>query len=263
MLTSFVSVAQVDVVESSSVEQIQQAEQEQEQNNANAELLYQLQLLQEEMMQIRGTLEEQAHEIRQLKQQRLDDYINLDKRLSDLTAAQAARPAPVVGSTQAGTAPAISASDGATDATAPATAAGSDNAVIDIPPPAVSDKTEYRAAYQLIKNRQFEEAKKAFTSFLNAHSTSSYVPNAHYWLGELYILDANYKAAKAEFAKVLNNYPDHRKFPEALLKIAKVNYELGDRDVAKKQLEELLDKYSERSENTTRLAREFLSKHYP
>ena len=43
-----------------------------------------LQLLQDEIMRLRGQLEEQDHYIRQLKQQRLDDYVRFDKRIADL-----------------------------------------------------------------------------------------------------------------------------------------------------------------------------------
>lgn len=41
-----------------------------------------MQLLQQEVLQLRGMVEEQAHELKRLKQQRLDDYLDLDRRLS-------------------------------------------------------------------------------------------------------------------------------------------------------------------------------------
>ena len=46
------------------------------------ELLYQLQLLQQEVMTLRGQLEEQGHQLRQLKQQSLERYVDLDRRIS-------------------------------------------------------------------------------------------------------------------------------------------------------------------------------------
>ena len=47
------------------------------------ELYYQLQLLQQEVMQLRGMVEEQDYQIRQLKEQSLERYLDLDRRLKE------------------------------------------------------------------------------------------------------------------------------------------------------------------------------------
>ena len=52
--------------------------------SGSGELFYQLQLLQDEVMKLRGIVEEQGEQLRQLRQQRLDDYISLDKRIGAL-----------------------------------------------------------------------------------------------------------------------------------------------------------------------------------
>ena len=46
---------------------------------------YQIQQLQQEISELRGLLEEQGFQLKRLKQQRLDDYLNLDKRLTEIT----------------------------------------------------------------------------------------------------------------------------------------------------------------------------------
>jgi hypothetical protein len=46
------------------------------------ELYYQMQLLQQEVMELRGRLEEQTYELRQLKQQSLERYVDMDRRVS-------------------------------------------------------------------------------------------------------------------------------------------------------------------------------------
>ena len=58
-----------------------------------AEMFYQMQLLQQEVLELRGLVEQQSFEIRQLKQQRLDDYLDLDRRLSQIAAGAPAGPA--------------------------------------------------------------------------------------------------------------------------------------------------------------------------
>lgn len=259
LASSVFSYAQVEVVESASIGQ-QQAEQkaneaEETANRINAELLFQIQQLQEEMLRMQGKLEEQSHQIQQLKQQRLDDYVNLDKRIAEL----ASKPNSAVAQADSSS---TSNANGASDVPLDPNDTNTIPAATE-PDKATSDKTEYKAAYALIKQRQFDDAKEAFQAFLAKHPSSSYVANAHYWLGELYILDANYKAAKSEFATVLRDHSEHRKYPESLFKLAKVNYELGERDIAKKQLEQLIKNYAEVSTTATRQAREFLAKHYP
>ena len=60
--------------------------------NSQGELFYQLQLLQQEVMQLRGLVEEQSHQLQKLKQQGMERYIDVDRRLGQL-AGQAVNPA--------------------------------------------------------------------------------------------------------------------------------------------------------------------------
>lgn len=233
------ALAQVEVVESRSLAQ-QQAEQARKQQQAsedsaakaNAQLFYQLQLLQKEVMQMRGTLEEQAHQIQQLKQQRLDDYVNLDKRIAGL-----AKSGP-------------SNNDDNTSA-----AAKADNSA--------DDKQAYTDAYQKIKSQDYPAAKQSFSQFLNDYPESIYRPNAYYWLGELHLLDKDYNKAGAAFDSILSEFPTHRKYPEALYKKATIAYYQGDKAKAKQQLENVVAEFQGKDNNAVRLAREFLQKHYP
>src|SRR5690606_11660280 len=59
-----------------------------------AEIFFQLQTLQQEVLELRGIVEQQSHELRQLKQQRMDDYLDLDRRLSQVAGASAQASAP-------------------------------------------------------------------------------------------------------------------------------------------------------------------------
>ena len=249
--------AQAQVTESQSLSQQRQqtlfiARQEAV-TQANAQLFSQLQQLQAEVMQMRGLLEEQAYQIRSLKQRRLEDYVNLDKRIAELAQVTSVENASIEKST-------------AVDSTGSATVTS--NVSVNDPAALIStasdeDRAAYKVAYGLIKAKQFDQARNSFEQFLVAHPNNLYTPSAYYWLGELYILDANYEDASQVFARLLKQYPGHRKYPEALYEQAKINYELGRRDKAKEQLDEIVAKYKKSSSNTVRLAREFIHKHYP
>ena len=52
--------------------------------SAAADLLFQLETLQQEVQSLRGQLENQGHELKLMKESQRDRYIDLDKRISEL-----------------------------------------------------------------------------------------------------------------------------------------------------------------------------------
>lgn len=249
----FSSQAAVTVVDAAAPQQSSQKPAKPE-ANPNAQLLYQLQLLQDEMMRMRGMLEEQQHQILQLKQQRLDDYVNLDKRLTELSQQLeqgGSKPASVIAPVSAAPVSAIS---------APATAASA--------PVSKGDAgSEFNAAYALIKEKQFSQSLQAFEAFVQKYPATEYTPNAYYWIGKLLFIESRYDDSKKAFATVVEQYPEHDKAPGSLYKMAEINYEQGNRDVAKQQMQLLVERYADSPSkvvtNIVRNAREFLNKHYP
>lgn len=251
ILAPFFSAFAVSVVDSSSTQQIAQEEVARVNHAANAELFNQLQLLQEEVMRTRGMLEEQQHQLQELKQQRLEDYKNIDKRLSEFdkkSVGSLPGKNPVEGLPQAMPDPVSS--------PAPGPVSGGINT-------SQQDILDYQKAYDLIKLRKFDQAKQSFIDFIVRYPESDYEPNAHYWLGELYIIEGNYVKAKSAFQIILKKYPQHAKHPEALYKIASVNYELGDRTTAKLQMEQLIQQYGDKPVSAVAKARDFLKTNFP
>ncbi len=209
---------------------------------AQGELFYQLQLLQDEIMQLRGLVEEQQNSIRRLQQQRLDDYLNLDKRISELTS----RPSKAMSASAASTPPQ---SSGTQPVTLPTEVAGAD------------EVSAYKAAYDLVKAQQFDKAKAAYETFLQMYPTGQYRPNALYWLGELYLLESDLEAARQSFAQ-LDQYPNHRKVPDALFKLAKVYHLQGNADKAKQLLQQVISTYGAKGHSAATLARDYLAKNF-
>jgi tol-pal system protein YbgF len=98
------------------------------------------------------------------------------------------------------------------------------------------DKAAYQAAFDLLKNSQFDAATAAFQKFLISFPDSSLADNAQYWLGEANYVNKAFTEAQAAFQKVVDKYPQSRKLPDALLKIGYCQYELKDFDAAKRTL---------------------------
>ncbi len=197
-------------------------------------LFIQLQRLQQEVMQLNGKVEEQAYEIRRLKEQSLERYLDLDRRLAG------------------GSAP-TSGSVGSGSVTSTPTAAGRSE-VAEQP----GEGDAYRAAYALVRNQEFDSAVVAFKQFLERFPDGRYAPNAHYWLGELYLVlqPPDPEAARQSFMLLLDQYPGNSKEPDALYKLGRVHYIKGNRERSREFLERVIRQHPDSS--AAGLAREFI-----
>lgn len=224
-----------------------------------AEIYQQLQQLQQEIMSLRGTVEEQGHQLRRLKQQSLDRYIDMDRRISSIAGgapADALAPLPEGEATPdaaAGETPAVATPE-QPSATSP------------VPPSTLTGKpsVDYANAYGLVKARQYREAIAAFEAYIKAHPDSRYTPNAWYWLGELYVAISpqNLSASAAAFQTLLAQYPENGKIPAAMYKLATVYFLQEDRDKAREMLTHVIDRYGNTGNSAVIKAREFLRKNY-
>ena len=205
------------------------------------EMYYQLQLLQQEVMTLRGQLEEQGHQLRQLKQQSLERYMDLDRRVSE-----GGGVAPVAGGAAS------------TVTTRPTT--GGDGAATEQP----GEADAYRSAYSLVRSQQFNEAVSAFREFLQQFPDGKYAANAHYWLGELYlvIVPQDLEASRQAFTLLLDQYPDNSKIPDAMYKLGKVYFQKGNRDKAREYLQRVVNEYGDSGSSAVALARDFLAENY-
>jgi tol-pal system protein YbgF len=96
-----------------------------------------------------------------------------------------------------------------------------------LPVPGGSDRDNYQAAFELLKEQRYEEAAAAFKQFLTSYPDSQLSDNAQYWLAESYYVTDEFDEALTHFTVVIDDYPRSRKVPDALLKVGYANYELG------------------------------------
>jgi tol-pal system protein YbgF len=217
-----------------------------------SDLVLQMQRLQQEMQQLRGQLEVQQHQIDTLKRQQQEQYLDLEARLGAKgreTQSAAAASEPVVGRPPPAESAAPSASGGpASD--------------LDVAVPArtqiPSEKDAYLAAFGLLKERRYDEAIRAFEDVLAVYPNGQYADNARYWLGETYYVKRDYEKALAELQNVVTNYPLSPKLAGAMLKVGYIQDDLGDRQSARKTLEEVVKKFPGSTE--ARLAQSRLDK---
>jgi len=204
-----------------------------------AEMLYQQQLLQQEVQELRGMVEQQAYQVKRMREEQRDRYLDLDRRITLLnqappkraSTAVAVEPAPVAASKKLNTP--------ATDAVKEPVTATLDAAPVQ--DKKVSEKEAYQAAFSLVRNKQYAEASTAFEQLIKDYSGGNYTGNAYYWLGEVLLVESNHEQALKAFETLLEKYPVHRKAADAKFKQGKIYLQMGDKAQAKVLLQDVID----------------------
>ncbi|XVO86353.1 tol-pal system protein YbgF [Pseudomonas palleroniana] len=202
--------------------------------SAQGELFNQLQRMQDQIAQQQGAIEVLQNQVNQLKQEGLERYQDLDRRIG-----AGATPAATPDNSSTGGAPSAAAGGAA----AGAAAASQAPAASSEPGDPAKEKLYYDAAFDLIKAKDFDKASQAFTAFLRKYPNSQYAGNAQYWLGEVNLAKGDLQAAGQAFAKVSQLYPKHAKVPDSLYKLADVERRLGHTDKVKGILQQVVAQY--------------------
>ncbi len=206
-------------------------------NQSLSDIMLRLQRLQQEVQQLRGELEIQAHAIESIKKRQRDLYLDIDKRLSQMKGEGAGASSPA--------APASTASGAPTPAPTPSAAKG---AAVSGKSPAGGEEEEYQKSFGLLRQGRYDQAIAAFKSFLKRYPGSDFADNAQYWLAEAYYVNQDFKAALQAFTKVVDAYGSSPKVPGAMLKIGYVHQELHENDEARAVFNRLIKAYPDSSE---------------
>jgi len=108
-----------------------------------------------------------------------------------------------------------------------------------------TDRDNYQAAFELLKQQRYDEASTAFQQFLQTFPDSELADNAQYWLAESFYVTQKFSEALAAFTEVTTRYPRSRKLPDALLKIGYCNYEMQNWDTARSALARVRSEFPE------------------
>jgi tol-pal system protein YbgF len=114
-----------------------------------------------------------------------------------------------------------------------------------LPVPGGSDRDNYQAAFELLKEQRYEPAAMAFKQFLVTYPDSELADNAQYWLAESFYVTQQFEEALVSFKTVIDDYPRSRKIPDALLKMGYCNYELERWNDARGALSRVQEDYPE------------------
>jgi tol-pal system protein YbgF len=233
--------------------------------SAMSDLLLQVDALQREVQQLRGEIEVQNHAMDALKKRQRDLYLDVDQRLNQLShgsgstpvsapqnaladtelATPVAGPAPVADSNPGEAKPPL---QDANNSQAPPISQPALAAPIDT----VAEEAAYKAAFGLLMQRRYGEARQAFQDFLGGYREGNYADNAQYWLAEASYVTRDFDRALADFQTVISEYPNSSKVPDAMLKSSFIYYEKKQWAESRELLQRLVTLYP--SSTASRLA---------
>ncbi len=108
----------------------------------------------------------------------------------------------------------------------------------------LSPEDQFQAAFDLIRNKKYEDAKLALSNFIINNSENQLSGSAHYWLGELFVLEKNYREAALIFAEGFQKYSKSIKAPEMLYKLSEALIKIEKKSEACNTLTKLTKDFS-------------------
>ena len=192
----------------------------------DAELSVQLEQLQHEVASLRGVIEQQEHQIQQLKEENQNRYLDLDRRLAELNKSPVASTPVVSSKSQAASTP----------------------------------ETLYQQAMNDVRDKHYPQATELFERFINEFPTHELMSNALYWQGEVWLVREEPNKALKYFYRAVKEYPNSTKAADSAYKIGVVLHRQGKNSEAKTWLERVVKDYSGKADATVNLAKSYLSR---
>ena len=186
----------------------------------------QLNQLQREVSELRGITEEHAHQLSEVLERQRDLYQEIERRMSE-----------VRGGNSAGTT--------SSSVTVPTQD--------DIPAASYSDNVDENQAYDraiamVLEERRYDDAIPEFRNFIQSFPNSSYLGNAHYWLGQLLYARNDYAEAIPHFTEVVESYPDSNKRADCMLKLGIIAQNQDDNSNARQHFQQVINEYPNSTE---------------
>lgn len=104
-------------------------------------------------------------------------------------------------------------------------------------------QAQYDEAFNALRQAKYDDAEKAFSTFLKSHPKHHLTENAKYWLAETFYVRGKFQEAAVSFADAYQEFPKGSKAPDNLLKLSMSLGSLGKKADACTTLAELSKKF--------------------
>lgn len=192
-----------------------------------ADIMFQLNSLQQELQQLRGKVEEHEYQLKQLQDRQRDLYRDIERRLSQLQGGQSAQ----------NTDRPVSTNSSTTNSGVSASSSASEDV-----------HSAYNNIFAKVRAKKYQEAISDYQAFLKTYPNSQYQASVHYWLGQIYYIQQNFEQALKEYQMVTQNHADSTRAPDSLFKQGKVLLLLNKTSEAKAIFNQVIEKYDGTSE---------------
>ena len=186
-------------------------------------LLQRISDLEDELSRSYGRIEQLEHQVQQLRHEARERYVDIDNRIRQL--------------------------------------AGESTAVADAVTTASPDTEAgmYKIAFALLEDGDYKDSIAGFEAMIEKYPNGKLLPDAFYWLGELYTqLDPpQWEQSRQSLVQLLRLFPDHAKVPEGTFKLGTTYHNLGDPSKALEYLDRVVNDFPNSS--AARLAEEYAS----
>jgi tol-pal system protein YbgF len=180
----------------------------------------QLDVMESEVNELRGAIEVQNYQLEKILERQRELYLEIDKRIEAVKI-------------QPSTLPVVAVNTAVTNIEVPFS--GNENEAYD------------KAVNLILKDRLYDQAIPEFQTFLQNFPNSSYVPNAHYWLGQLLFNKQDWAGAGSQFQVLITDYPDSNKRADATLKLGITEMERANAARAKQLWEQVVAEFPDSS----------------
>jgi tol-pal system protein YbgF len=102
---------------------------------------------------------------------------------------------------------------------------------------------DYREAIMLFGRGRHAEARRAFEAVFAADSSGDLADNALFWIGETYFASNDFNNAVRYYTRVVNEFSEQNKAPDAMFKTALAQARTGDLALARRTLQQVIDRY--------------------
>ena len=228
-------------------------------NYSQMNLPQQVSDLRQQVSSLQGQIEVDQHDLSTLTNQQKLYYQDIEQQLSQLkpTTPTAGVTTPSTKMTSPANSKAFTSAGAENAALTPAsTVSTTDNVTPATTTPttqtAVSNQTgtallgdtdAYGKAFHALSKKHFTQAQTDFTQYLSVYPQGHFAVNAHFWLGEIALMNQKYDAATKQFQTVVAQYPTSSKVSDAKLKIAMIHAAIGKTNIARREYAEIRKAY--------------------
>jgi tol-pal system protein YbgF len=199
-------------------------------NQPVLQMLGRIDNLQTEVQQLRGLVEQQNHEINNLKKRQQNIYADLNARLQHLETGKA------IGSRSHPENLAVPVAQ-RRPVTAPVKPKQK-------PKTKASEKAAFDKAFASVRQSKYQLSIKRFSQFLNDYPAGEYSDNATFWLASVYKVVGDLANAKQNFQAVFTQFPKSEKAALSMLKLADIYLAENKKSKAKQMYSQITAQYA-------------------